>query len=193
MASGGQATVSTCNDYSGSKVQSFFLKVRVTRYSIVTDCNYESSCWVHYWASNRARPFVRVRFWWSNQKKMQKLAEYSAIPVTFIYSCGHYGHHKQKRMIAFQFSLWYRIYLNLNQYNLIFISLWVIKNKILEWNWIKTYLTGGGGVDNGNVNWCMLGRALLCRTGHFCVQPGFFVSNHAFCCQTGLFCVERVL
>ena len=41
--------------------------------------------------------------------------------------------------------------------------------------------------DNGNVNWCMLGRAFLCRTGHFCVEPGFFVSNHAFCCRTGLF------
>ena len=41
--------------------------------------------------------------------------------------------------------------------------------------------------DNGNVNWCMLGRAFLCRTGHFCVEPGIFVSNHAFCCWTGLF------
>ena len=41
--------------------------------------------------------------------------------------------------------------------------------------------------DNGNVNWCMLGRAFLCRTGHFCVEPGFFVSNHAFLCRTGLF------
>ena len=34
--------------------------------------------------------------------------------------------------------------------------------------------------DNSNVNWCMLGRA-------FCVEPGFFVSNLAFCCQTRLF------
>ena len=33
----------------------------------------------------------------------------------------------------------------------------------------------------------MLGRAFLCRTGHFCVKPDFFVSNHAFCCRTGLF------
>ena len=41
--------------------------------------------------------------------------------------------------------------------------------------------------DNGNVNWCMLGRAFLCRTGHFCVEPGIFVSNHAFCYRTGLF------
>ena len=41
--------------------------------------------------------------------------------------------------------------------------------------------------DNGNVHWCMLGRAFLCRTGHFCVERGFFVSKHAFCCRTGLF------
>ena len=47
--------------------------------------------------------------------------------------------------------------------------------------------------DNGNVNWCMLGRAFLCRTEHFCVEPGFFVSNHAFCCRTGLFCVEPMV
>ena len=32
---------------------------------------------------------------------------------------------------------------------------------------------GGGGVDNGNVYWCMLGRA-------FCVGPGIFVPNRAF-------------
>ena len=34
----------------------FLLKVRATRYSIVTDCNYESSCWAHYWASNELGP-----------------------------------------------------------------------------------------------------------------------------------------
>ena len=42
MASGSQATVRTYNDYSGSNV-------RATRHYIVTYCNYESSCWVHYW------------------------------------------------------------------------------------------------------------------------------------------------
>ena len=46
---------------------------------------------------------------------------------------------------------------------------------------------GRGMFDNGNGNWCMLGRAFVCRTGHFSVEPGFFVSNHAFCCRTGLF------
>ena len=34
----------------------FLLKVRATRYSIVTDCNYESSCWAYYWASNELGP-----------------------------------------------------------------------------------------------------------------------------------------
>ena len=47
--------------------------------------------------------------------------------------------------------------------------------------------------DNGNVKWCMLGRAFLCRTGifvsnraflcrtmHFAVEPGFFVSNECY-------------
>ena len=40
-----------------------------------------------------------------------------------------------------------------------------------------------GVFDNGNVNWCMLGRAFLCRTGHLCVKPGFL-------CQTMHFAVE---
>ena len=47
--------------------------------------------------------------------------------------------------------------------------------------------------DNGNVNWCMVGRAFfvepdifvsnqafLCRTMHFAVEPGFFVSNECY-------------
>ena len=46
----------------------------------------------------------RVRFEWGNQKKMQKLAEYSFVPLAFIYSCRHYGHHKQKRMITVRFN-----------------------------------------------------------------------------------------
>ena len=47
--------------------------------------------------------------------------------------------------------------------------------------------------DNGNVYWCMLRRAFLCRTGHFCVElgflcmnftvePGIFVSNECYIC-----------
>ena len=41
--------------------------------------------------------------------------------------------------------------------------------------------------DNGNVNWCMLGRAFFAskrafmyRTMHFAVEPGFFVSNECY-------------
>ena len=33
---------------------------------------------------------------------------------------------------------------------------------------------------NGSVNWCMLGRAFLCRTMHFAIEPGFFVSNECY-------------
>ena len=43
-------------------------RMGATRYSIVTDCNYGSSCWVHYW--------TRTATWlWSNQKKTHKLTE----------------------------------------------------------------------------------------------------------------------
>ena len=52
MASGSQATVRTCNDYSGEVSP----QGAGDRYSIVTDCNYESSCWAHYWASNELGP-----------------------------------------------------------------------------------------------------------------------------------------
>ena len=52
---------------------------------------------------------------------------------------------------------------------------------------------GGGMFDNGNVNWCILGRAFFCRTGHFSVEPGFFsvepcilLSNRAFLCRTSV-------
>ena len=45
IVSGSQATMCTCNDYSGSNV----LKMEAARYSIVNNCNYESSCWVHNW------------------------------------------------------------------------------------------------------------------------------------------------
>ena len=63
----------------------------------------------------------------------------------------------------------------------------MVVKKIWEKNWKKIFLRGGGGggmFDNGNVNWCILGRAFFCRTGHFSVKPGFFLSNHAFCCRT---------
>ena len=33
-----------------------------------------------------------------------------------------------------------------------------------------------------------------CWVGHFCVEPGIFVSNHAFCCGTECFlCQTRVI
>ena len=78
------------------------------------------------------------------------------------------------------------IHMNIVSFSFLY---WFLKTKY--WNKIEkkniSHRRGGGMFDNGNVNWCMLGRAFLCRTGHFCVEPGFFVSNHPFCCQTGLF------
>ena len=54
MASGSQATVRTCTDYqyNGINVPSFSSMCGRHNTLSLTDCNYESSCWVHYWASS---------------------------------------------------------------------------------------------------------------------------------------------
>ena len=73
LTNGSQATVRTCNDYSGSA--KFLLKVRATRYSIVTDCNCEISCWVHYWTSSDwatcVSDFKYTKDVWNESKKNQ--------------------------------------------------------------------------------------------------------------------------
>ena len=56
MASGCQATVRTCNDYSGGRCEVSVQGAGTTRYSIVTDYNYESSCII------ALAVYVRVRF-----------------------------------------------------------------------------------------------------------------------------------
>ena len=78
------------------------------------------------------------------------------------------------------------------QYNFIFISLWLVKNKnrILEQN--RKKISHGGGVDIGNGTWCMLVRACLCRTGHFCAEPCISVSNQAFLCGTSVLMHSKV-
>ena len=115
---------------------------------------------------------------------MTKLAEYSAVPAAFLYCCRHYCHHKQKKndYISIFIMILNILILHSHQYNFIFISLLVLKNKILGKNWKKniSHWRVGGMFDNGNVNWCMLGRAFLCRTVHFAVKPGFFVSNECY-------------
>ena len=71
IASGSQATVRKCNDYSGSNARSFSSRCRrhdtLSLLTVITKVLVEGiiepvSC-------------ARVRFWRSNQKKMQKLAE----------------------------------------------------------------------------------------------------------------------
>ena len=57
---------------------------------------------------------------------------------------------------------------------------WFLKTKY--WNQIGKNIPHRR-LDNGNVNWCILG-------GHFCVGPGLFVSNRAFLCRTMHFAVE---
>ena len=37
--------------------------------------------------------------------------------------------------------------------------------------------------DNGNGNWCILGRVFLCRTWHFCDEQCIFVLTHPFSCR----------
>ena len=96
IVSGSQATGRTGNAYSGSK-----LKTGATRYSIVTDCNYECSCWMHYWTSTAS--WV-VYFDGATKRKRRNGQNYTAVPVTFIYGCKHYDHHKYKRIITFHIS-----------------------------------------------------------------------------------------
>ena len=106
---------------------------------------------------------------------------YSAVPITFVYSCRHYGHHKQKIMhFKFHNDIEY-IWIHINTISFSFLYGFLKTNIGIKLE-KKNFLTreGGGGLFVSN-------RAFLC------VEPGFFVSNHAFCCRTGLFCVERVL
>ena len=60
-------------------------------------------------------------------------------------------------------------------------------NKIGNRYFSQEGWVGGSVFDNGNINWCMLGggifvsnRAFLCRTMHFAIEPGFFMSNECY-------------
>ena len=195
MVSGSQATVRTCNDHSSSKVRSFSsrcgrhntLSLLTVITKVLVECIIEP-------ASNELGPTCVSNFNEAIKRKCrnwQNILPYR-LPVSFIYSCRHYDHHKQKIIITFKFFIEY-IWIHINIISFSFLYGFL---KTKHWNKIgKQHFPheGGGMFDNGNVNWCMRGRAFLCRTGHFCVEPGFFVSNHAFCCRTGLLCVERVL
>ena len=57
-----------------------------------------------------------------------------------------------------------------------YIFLWVLKkclNRIRKNDFSEERV-----LDSGNGNWYMLGRTIVCQTGHF-------VSNHIFLCRTG--------
>ena len=59
---------------------------------------------------------------------------------------------------------------------------WIFKTKA----WInlgkECQLDVWGIFGNGNVNWCRLVLAFLCRTRHFCVEPGILLSSECYNC-----------
>ena len=74
MASGSQATVRTCNDYSGSNMRS--LCSRCGRHDTLSLLTVITKVLVECIIENYIEPELRARqILWSNQKKMQKLAE----------------------------------------------------------------------------------------------------------------------
>ena len=107
MVSGSQATVRTCNDHSGSNVRSFSsrcgrhntLSLLTVITKVLVECIIEP-------ASNELGPTCVSNFNEAIKRKCrnwQNILPYR-LPVSFIYSCRHYGHHKQKRIITFKFS-----------------------------------------------------------------------------------------
>ena len=50
----------------------------------------------------------------------------------------------------------------------------VFQKQLFEQNWENRLL------DNGNGNWCMLGRPLFVSNQAFCVEPSIFVPGRSF-------------
>ena len=71
-------------------------------------------------------------------------------------------------------------------YNMIIISVWVLKTKCLNKIGKIISIKGRGRL-------IMAIGTGACSVGHVCVETGNCVSYHAFCCRIRLFCVERVL
>ena len=49
-----------------------------------------------------------------------------------------------------------------------------------------------GGADNGNGNWCMLGRAFLCWTGFLCVKPCILLPSRVIFCRTSIMMIYLI-
>ena len=134
-------------------------------------------------ASLNQHSYVRVRFQWSNQKKTQKLAEsYCCACNIYLWLQALWSSQTEKNNYIWNCIMISNIFEY--QYNVIVISLWFLQTKNLNWIRKKKFLTGGGVADNGNGNWCRMGRAFLRLTGHFGVESCTFVSNRAFWCWT---------
>ena len=182
MVSGCETTVCTCNNYSGSNVLKMGRHDTILLLTVITKVLVE--CIIE------LQSYVCVIFWWSNQKKAQKVAE--------LYC-------RSKNIYLWMHTLW-SSHIEKNNYILLLITI----SNIFEYQngsifhfsmgfyfWIKLekYLSEDGG---GCLIMAMATDA--CGVGHFRVEPGIFVSNHVFCvsnravlCRTWLFCVERVL
>ena len=163
MVSGSQATVRTCNDYSGSNVRRFSSRCgRHETLSLLTVIT--KKIWVHYWTCTSAWNLQWAtcvsEFNGAIKRKCRNWHLYSAVLVTFIY---------------LYIYLYISIHINIISFPFLYGFL---KTKYLNKIGKKISREGGVVFDNGNINWCMLGRTFLCRT--------IFVSNHAFCCRSGI-------
>ena len=145
------------------------------------------SYWVHYWTSiaTRVSGFDGA----IKRKKTQKLAElYCRTGNMYVWLQTLWPSQIEKNNYILCFIMTLHIFEY--QYNFIFVSLWALKNTIFEQKMEKkTSKEGGRMFDNGNGKWRMLdrvfflsNRVFLCQnmhigreTGHFCIEPGFFV------------------
>ena len=146
-----------------------------------TDSNYESFFWVHCGTSIAT---CVSDFNWAIKTKCRNWKNYATALVTFIDGCRHFDSHKYKRIIAFHISL-YQIYFYINIIS--FVYLWVLKNKIFEYNWKSDFS------EDGCVCLILAMATDACWVGHCCVEPGVLVSNHVFLCLTWhFFCPTRL-
>ena len=94
MVSGSQATVRTCNDYSGTNVQSFCSRwgLHDTLSSLTVIMKVLVKCIIEPAIDTYVSDFDGA----IKRKKQKKRSwqNYDAVPVTFIYGGRHYDHHK---------------------------------------------------------------------------------------------------
>ena len=127
-------------------------------------------------------------------KKCRNWQNYSAVPVTFIYSCRQYGHHKQKKKLYFKFhDDIEHIWININIISFSFLY-GFLRTKYFNEIEKKNFSQEEGGclIMAMSIDSCCGGhfflwnRAFLSRTGLFCLEPCILLSNWAFLCRMSL-------